>query len=76
LQALNGFVSGASPIRGCRHQPHGGTHKGGGLHPPYACYSEQQANNLGMSVLCGQSERATTRFGVRGREQAGIVHEP
>jgi hypothetical protein len=37
---------------------------------------EQQANNLGMSVLCGQSERAMTRFGVRGREQAGIVHEP
>ena len=38
---------------------------------------EQQANNLRMSVLRGQGERAVARFSVREREQAGgIVHEP
>ena len=37
---------------------------------------EQQANDLGMSVLRSQGERAMARFGVRGREQTGgIVHE-
>ena len=34
---------------------------------------EQQANDLRVSVLRGQGERAVARFGVRGREQTGGV---
>jgi hypothetical protein len=37
---------------------------------------EQEANNLRMSVLRSERERAMARFGIRGREQTrGIVHK-